>query len=124
MRVLLDTNVLIWWLIDDRRLSATHRAIIEDADNEVFVSAVSAVEVAIKAAIGKLPDLPEPLTEAVPGEGFRELRFSLAHAGAVRTLPLHHADPFDRMLIAQALVEDLTVLTSDAAFAAYGVALA
>jgi PIN domain nuclease of toxin-antitoxin system len=96
---------------------------ISDPDNQVFVSAVSAAEIEIKAALGKLPPPPEPLAQAIAAEGFSELRFAIAHAAALGALPPLHRDPFDRMLIAQAQVEGLTVLTTDAVFESYEVAL-
>ncbi|MDR1512769.1 MAG: type II toxin-antitoxin system VapC family toxin [Propionibacteriaceae bacterium] len=121
MRALLDTNVLLWWLGSSRRLRPGHREIIADPANQVFVSAISAAEIEIKAALGKLPEAPESLAEAMAAEGFAELRFSVAHAAALRALPPIHRDPFDRMLMAQALTEGLPVLTADPVFGAYGV---
>jgi len=122
MRLLLDTHILLWWLADDRRLSADHRALIADASNLVLVSAMTVAEIAIKASLGKL-DAPDDLLPTLEAGGFDELTFEFRHAEVLRTLPWHHRDPFDRMLIAQAIAERLTVLTADPHFSAYGVEL-
>lgn len=112
MRGLLDTHVLLWWLADDKNLSPDHRAVIANPDNELFVSAIVVAEVAIKASLGKL-QAPPGLDEAVREAGFRELPFAAAHAEVLRELPWHHRDPFDRMLVAQAISERLDLLTID-----------
>ena len=122
MKLLLDTHILLWWLADDRRLSADHRALIADASNLVLISAVTVAEIAIKASLGKL-DAPDDLLPTLEAGGFDELTFESRHAEVLRKLPWHHRDPFDRMLIAQAIVEQLTVVTADPHFAAYGVDL-
>ena len=122
MRLLLDTHILLWWLADDRRLSADHRALIADASNLVLISAVTVAEIAIKASLGKL-DAPDDLLPTLEAGGLDELTFDSRHADVLRTLPWHHRDPFDRMLIAQAITERLTVLTADPHFAAYGIEL-
>ncbi|MDR1808032.1 MAG: type II toxin-antitoxin system VapC family toxin [Propionibacteriaceae bacterium] len=121
MRLLLDTNVLLFSLSDDPRL-APFRDALEDPANDVFFSAVSGVEISIKASLGKLA-VPADYLAAVTDQGFAELPFTAAHAGLVRDLPWHHRDPFDRMIIAQALAEGLPVATTDGAFAAYGVTM-
>jgi PIN domain nuclease of toxin-antitoxin system len=120
VRVLLDTHTLIWW--DVGSLPARPTSIIRRAD-EVFVSAASAWEVTIKASLGKLK-AAAPMSAVARGYGFRELAISFVHAERVATLPRLHRDPFDRLLIAQALVEGLTIVTRDPEFAPYGVALA
>jgi PIN domain nuclease of toxin-antitoxin system len=122
MRLLLDTHVLLWWLADDRRLGDDHRALIADASNIVLVSAMTVAEIAIKTSLGKL-EAPDDLLPTLESGGFDELTFEARHAEVLRTLPWHHRDPFDRMLIAQAIAERLTVLTADPHFAAYGVDL-
>lgn len=122
MRLLLDTHALLWWLLDDARLSRPARQAIEDARNVVLVSAASAWEIAIKAATGKLP-LPSGAERRIRTEmevaGFAELAVTWRHAFAVRDLPRHHLDPFDRLLVAQARLEGLTIVTNDRALALY-----
>lgn len=120
MRLLLDTHVLLWWLADDQRLGEAARAALADATNRVWVSAVSIWEVRIKQRIGKL-ELPPSFADAVASSGFDDLAFTSTHAHAVERLPDHHRDPFDRALIAQAKIEDLTLVTADARLAAYDV---
>ena len=119
MLLLLDTHVVVWWRTNDVALQGEARAGITSADR-VFVSAASAWEVAIKVALGKLR-IPGAFAEAVEASGFDELPITFRHAAHAGGLPPHHADPFDRMLIAQAIGEGLTVVTHDRAFAAYGV---
>ena len=119
-RVLVDTHALLWWLTDDPALSAAAREAMADRGHEAIVSTASMWEIAIKRSLGKLTtpnDLPEQITDA----GFGWLEITAAHAWHVRDLPMHHRDPFDRLLVAQALVEDVSVVTSDARFADYGV---
>ncbi len=120
MRLLLDTHVLLWWLADDPRLEDRARQAIADGANVVLVSAASAWEIAIKRAMGKL-EAPEDLPAALGASGFEALATSVDHAIAAGALPRHHADPFDRMLVAQALAEELTIVTADDDFAGYGV---
>ncbi|GAA4383687.1 type II toxin-antitoxin system VapC family toxin [Agromyces bauzanensis] len=122
MRLLLDTHVLLWWLADDRRLGDDHRDLISDASNIVLVSAMTVAEIAIKTSLGKLA-APDDLLPTLEAGGFDGLTFESRHAEVLRSLPWHHRDPFDRMLIAQAIAEQLTILTADPHFAAYGVGL-
>jgi PIN domain nuclease of toxin-antitoxin system len=117
-RLLLDTCVLLWWRTDDAKLTSAARRVIDEAA-EVFVSAASAWEIAIKVGIGKLP-APELVSATPSALGFIELPITIAHAELAGSLPLHHKDPFDRMLIAQAQHEGLLLVTSDRAFHAYG----
>lgn len=121
MRLLLDTHVFLWWREASSRLSAEAREAIGDAD-EAFVSAATAWEVAIKVALKKLR-LPGPLEPAIEDGGFDKLPVLFAHASAVTGLAPHHRDPFDRILIAQALVESLTIVTHDRRFEPYGVSV-
>ena len=116
MRLLLDTHVLIWW-DEGARLSRDARSAIEDAE-QVYVSAVSGWEIAIKTALGRLRPL-RSVAEAIEDSGFEELPVRLRHAAALATLPTHHRDPFDRILVAQALVDGLTLITRDVALDAY-----
>ena len=122
MNLLLDTHVLLWWLSDDSALGTEARAAIANPETEVFVSAASAWEIAIKVGLGKL-DAPDDLEAALVANSFQPLPIEVAHALAADRLPEHHRDPFDRMLIAQAMVEGLTLVTHDRAFGAYEVAL-
>lgn len=121
MRLLLDTHALLWWLAD-RELGVDARAAIEDPLNEVFVSAATAWEISIKRALGKLR-VPDDLTTQLEANDFTPLAISIDHAFAAGSLPKHHDDPFDRMLIAQATLEKLTLVTRDQHFAAYDVRL-
>jgi PIN domain nuclease of toxin-antitoxin system len=124
MRTLLDTHVLLWWLLDMGSLSPTAHACIADAGNEIFVSAASAWEISIKYKQGKLPeaaDFMADLEGAIAGEGFSALPVTINNGERAGGLPLHHKDPFDRMLIAQALAESLTLVSNERLFDRYGV---
>jgi PIN domain nuclease of toxin-antitoxin system len=121
VRLLLDTHALLWWLADEG-LNAQAREAIADPANFVAVSAASAWEISIKKALGKLA-APDDLEQQVQDGGFEALPISLAHGVAAGLLPRHHDDPFDRMLIAQAIAEGLTIVTRDKRFDDYGVAL-
>ncbi len=118
MRLLLDTHVFLWWRANDRRLGPAARAAVADAE-VVFVSAATAWEAAIKAALGRLR-YPDTIEAGVEASGFEKLAITLAHAERAARLPPHHADPFDRMLVAQAALEGLTLVTHDRALARYG----
>ena len=122
MTLLLDTHVLLWWLTEDERLTPAMRTAIAEPQTSVAVSAASAWEMAIKAARGKLR-IPEDLAEEMERQGFEGLPVTVEDGLAAGALPRHHDDPFDRMLIAQARVEGLTLVSEGAAFAAYGVRL-
>ena len=119
--LLLDTEALIWWDANDPQLGGKARDAIQSA-SEVYVSSASAWEIVIKSALGKLRTTRRP-AKAVSDGGFRELPITFEHAEAVRRLPFHHADPFDRLIIAVASVEGCTIVTSDEKFEMYGVAL-
>lgn len=110
--LLLDTPVLLWWLADAPRLSPSHRELIHDPARRVFVSSITVAEISIKASLGKL-DAPPGIVEAIEKSGFELLPFDPAHAEELRDLPWVHRDPFDRMLIAQARIEGLTLVTVD-----------
>ena len=120
MRLLLDTHVLLWWLADDRKLAKPAREIIANANNEVHVSSASVWEVAIKAALGRLEIELDDLEEAIVQNGFRQLPIGFRHALTAGRLPSVHRDPFDRMLVAQASVEELRVVSHDRVFERYG----
>jgi PIN domain nuclease of toxin-antitoxin system len=119
MKLLLDTHAVLWWQGDDRRLPKAARTAIATAD-VVWVSAASGWEVAIKQGLGRLR-LAEPFAVTVAADDFTELPMTLAHAARLATLPPRHRDPFDRMLVAQALIEKATLVSKDRALAAYGV---
>jgi PIN domain nuclease of toxin-antitoxin system len=118
----LDTHVLLWWLADDVTLSQTIRATISDGMNLVFVSAAAAWEMVIKSALDKL-DIPSDLEAALTANRFQPLPITIPHALAVVDLPHHHNDPFDRLLIAQAKVEGLTLVTRDEQIKKYDVSI-
>ena len=122
MSFLLDTHILLWWLSDDPLLPRVAREAIASADSEVLVSAATAWEIAIKQAAGRL-DAPADLLEAVEANDFETLPITAAHAIAAGALPPHHSDPFDRMLLAQAGAESLTLISVDIRFPQYDVDL-
>ena len=124
MRVLLDTHALLWWLADSVQLSRTAYSMISDESNHISVSAASAWEIATKYRLGKLPEAEATaldLAGAIAQQGFEELAITVADAERAGHLPGPHRDPFDRMLIAQALQRELMVVSIDSAFDAYGV---
>lgn len=112
MKVLLDTHFLLWWLDGDALLGERGQAVIADPENLIFVSAATLWELRIKEAIGKV-ELPPNFAEAVKNESFESLSVTAKHTEALLGLPMHHRDPFDRMLVAQARVEGLNILTRD-----------
>lgn len=124
MSLLLDTHALLWWVDDAPQLSSKARQALLAWESECFVSVASCWELAIKVSLGKL-GLRDSVERFIPEQlamnSFRLLPIDFRHAARVETLPFHHRDPFDRLLIAQALTEKLTVVTSDPAFANYGV---
>lgn len=119
MRYLLDSHVVLWWLEDNPALGPSARSVIQDAV-EVRFSAVTPWELGIKRALGKLT-FPDGLVNACIGEGFTELPITSRHATLAAELPPHHRDPFDRMLIAQAMDEGMVLVSADASFAPYDV---
>jgi PIN domain nuclease of toxin-antitoxin system len=121
VRLLLDTQALLWALGAPARLPAAVAKALRDPDNEVFVSAASIWELAIKAALGKVSADLDEIVESLEDVGFRELEIRMHHARRVRKLPAHHRDPFDRILVAQSFEEGLVMVTRDGAFAAYRV---
>ena len=120
MTLLLDTHVLLWWLAEDDRLTPTMREAIADPATPVVVSAASAWEMAIKAGLGKLT-IPGDLAGELKRQGFDELPVTVQDGVAAGALPRHHADPFDRMLIAQAVRQRFVLVTADRRFADYDV---
>ena len=121
MSLLLDTHIVLWWLTDEATLSNEIKTML-DREPDVYVSAATVWEVAIKQTIGKLSS-PADLPERIRDSGFRELPIEAKHALIAGRLPLHHRDPFDRMLVAQAQVEDFTLVTRDAEIQKYDVAI-
>ena len=120
MKLLLDTSAFLWWLTEDRRLGSQARSAVAGSENVVFVSAASAWEIAIKRSLGKL-EVEGDVLGWIEGAEFTELPVRVIHAYEAETLPLHHRDPFDRMLIAQSRHEGMTLVTSDAKIAQYDV---
>jgi PIN domain nuclease of toxin-antitoxin system len=121
VRLLIDTHALLWWLTDNPRLSYAAEAAISNPDNEVFVSACIGYEIAYKQRLGRLPALPESLARRLEREGIETLPVSLEHAVAAAALPGPHRDPWDRIMMAQALAESCHMVTVDKVFADYNV---
>jgi PIN domain nuclease of toxin-antitoxin system len=121
VRILLDTHILLWAVIEPERLSPSARAALEDPDHQILFSAASAWEMAMKAALGRadLRISPARIVDAALAIGFVELPVRSPAALKLETLPLHHRDPFDRLLIAQAMTEPATLYTADAQLSAY-----
>lgn len=116
MRVILDTHAFLWWIADDPQLSTKARDIIANADNEVFLSAASGWEIAIKARLGRLvlPDRPDRfIPDQLARNRIESLPVEMSHALRVGNLPEIHRDPFDRIIIAQAMIEKMSILTKD-----------
>ncbi|MBC7637558.1 MAG: type II toxin-antitoxin system VapC family toxin [Acetobacteraceae bacterium] len=125
MRLLLDTHAVIWWFVGDMRLPAIVRGAIVAESNDVFVSAASAWEITTKFRLGKLPSvaaLAADLVGAISGQGFSALAVTVRHGQAAGSLPGPNQDPFDRMLIAQAMLDDLVLVSNETIFDRYGVA--
>lgn len=118
--VLADAHILLWWRMDDPRLTGSAREVMANPDVAVYFSAASIWEIAIKRVAGKL-ELPQEFVSTLGERGFSELSISARHGEIAAALPLHHRDPFDRMIVAQAQSEHLTVITNDARIAAYDV---
>jgi len=123
VKLLLDSHAFLWWLAEDSKLKVEARQAVADPVSVVHVSAVTVWELSIKAALGKLDLDGADLAEEIEANDFVELPITARHALVAATLPRHHEDPFDRMLIAQAQIEGLTIVTRDSAFRAYEVSL-
>jgi PIN domain nuclease of toxin-antitoxin system len=115
---LIDTHIILWWLDNPKKLSAQAREIIENARHTIYLSSASIWEIAIKSSIGRLR-IPENLLKVLDEEDVKILSVSGAHAMSITSLPSIHSDPFDRMLVAQALHEDLQIITRDSVFERY-----
>ena len=126
MKLLLDTQCWLWWFAQPERLNEEAIAHITDENNELWLSVASIWEIGIKVAIGKLP-LPDPLDSYISSRmaqlGMRSLEITASHALQAAALPLHHRDPFDRMLIAQAQIEEMTLVSADSMFNKYDISL-
>lgn len=124
MRVLLDTHAFLWFITNDPLLSATARTLIADPNNEILISPASYWETAIKISVGKYP-LHAPfeafITQGIEGNDFEVLPIQPKHTSALTNLPFHHRDPFDRLLVAQAKVEAIEIVSNDAVLDAYGI---
>ena len=120
MRLLLDTHVLVWCLSGDRKLPPATADLIRNPETEVYFSAASIWEVAIKSALGKMRADASAMLKNLVDEGFRELPVMARHTVATVTLPMHHRDPFDRLLVAQSRLESLRLLTDDRIMVLYG----
>ena len=124
MRALLDTHTFLWWITDDQRVSSRVRRILRNGSNEVFLSSVSGWEIIIKAQLGRLKLADDParfIQEQIRLNSFQSLPVEMKHALHLFSLPTHHKDPFDRMLIAQAQLEGLPILTADTQIGLYSV---
>lgn len=119
-RLLIDTQVFLWWLGDDPRLGPRARDLIANAKNQIYVSAATAWEISIKKSIGKL-NAPDDLDAIAEEEGFEKLPISFFHGERAGDLPQHHRDPFDRMLVAQSQAEGLEIITADSTIPSYAV---
>ena len=124
MRLLLDTHAFLWFITNDPKLSSSAQGLIADPNNEILVSPASYWETAIKVSIGKYP-LTAPyesfITQGIDGNGFKILPIEPGHAAVLATMPFHHRDPFDRMLVAQAQVENISIVSIDAILDLYGI---
>ena len=124
MKLLLDTHAFLWWIMDDPKLSPQAADAIQDSDNDIYVSVASAWEIAIKAGLGKLklPDTPKRFVpRQIAANNFLVLPINLDHGLAVQDLPLHHCDPFDRLLVTQSQIEKMPIVTDDGLIKRYGV---
>jgi PIN domain nuclease of toxin-antitoxin system len=119
MKLLLDTNALLWWLADDKQLGRRARELVEDPGNDILISMVSLWEIAMKVRIGKLRADIKEITDAVQQEGFTLLDIAMTHLLTLAGLPMLHRDPFDHLLIAQAIAEDATFISEDRNTARY-----
>jgi PIN domain nuclease of toxin-antitoxin system len=123
VKLLLDTQALLWWLSDDRRLGSQARELIGNPANDILVSVVALWEIVVKSRVGKLDADIGAIEQALVADGFDRLPIAADHLSTLVTLPLHHRDPFDHLLIAQAITEDATFLSNDRNAASYPVRL-
>ena len=121
MRLLLDTHVLLWWLQDNARLGPRARGLIADPSNVILISVATPWEISVKHRIGKMEESGSAIMAAIADQGIAMLTLTSEHLRVLEAMPLIHRDPFDHLIIAQALAESCAVVTDDAAFPAYGV---
>lgn len=121
MRLMLDTHVLLWWLQDNARLGQRARDFIADSANQVTISVATPWEISVKHRIGKMDDSGAAVMDVLPEQGMTLIDLSPEHLRVLEAMPLHHRDPFDHLIIAQALAERAIVVTDDAMFPEYGV---
>ena len=124
MSILLDTHTFIWFVLDDPKLPATAKALVEDPTDDIFISPASCWEIAIKVRLGKLDlqsSYDEFMQRGIFGNDFMILPIEITHTSFLTTLPLHHKDPFDRLLVAQAIVEGIPIVSVDEQLDPYGV---
>ena len=121
MAYLLDTHIFLWWAEDSSQLSRGIRCLLADPGNVIHISAASAWEISVKRALSRIQIRDDEVRFAIAENGFRTLTITIDHALRAGALPAHHRDPFDRMLIAQALLADLTLITADRSLSAYEV---
>lgn len=121
MRLLLDTHVLIWWLEGNDRLGTSARTLIADSGNQIIISLATPWEIAIKHRLGKLPHSGAQVMKAALAQGIEQVSLAPAHLVALEAMPLHHRDPFDRLIVAQAAIERAVIITNDSAIADYGI---
>ena len=112
MNLILDTHIILWWLDNSNKLPEKYFRVISDSNNICFISSATVWEISIKSGLGKL-EIPDNFTDILLQEGFSELPVSWEHAAKVKHLPFHHKDPFDRLIIAQTIIEDFKLLTVD-----------
>ncbi len=120
MKIVVDTHILLWWMLNDRKLTKNAQDLIADPSNQVLVSSVSVWEIAVKESLGRISISLPALIESIGRNGFDPLFVSFAHCAGLNKLPPHHKDPFDRMLIAQCNAENATLLSHDETLALYG----
>ncbi len=122
MKVLIDTHILIWWLYNSTNIKKKHYQVLEDSDNEIFVSTASILEIAIKKGISKI-SIPHRTSELIENSGFKELPIKVTHTDFIETILWKHKDPFDKIIISQAISDNLQILSYDGLFSLYDLKL-
>jgi len=121
-KYLVDSHILLWWFMEPKKLASSVYSVIEDPDNEIYISVATIWEIAIKSSLNKLK-VPENFNGILEKEGFKVIPIDLSTAWKVKDLPFHHNDPFDRLIVATAMQQDLTVITHDEQFKGYGISV-